>query len=312
MLNLERWAGLTAALLTTVGACRTGPGRQVDVRIESPRPPAVFIANNWNLPGSPATVHQDGDMFRAKVARGRMPVAFLDLDGNGRLDLDREPMARCRKRGDWSCGIEPARLTVHRVQRDDEDSTLAFGEVFLPPTFARDAQAELCIADQGKCTSEPSRSPYLNAGKTLLVKLCDLTNKQEAHKEFNLELRSENKVLVAARTKQPPGMNLKTELSMDEREYRLRGTTSLSIDRVVVWSAELEGGETKKIHWTSEQNPEWLVRQDKAFEVKLPARIIEACPTCVIGVQAVSDVQVGPVTISSEGVAILRRAEEGS
>jgi hypothetical protein len=275
------------------------------VRITAPRPPTLSVSSHWNLPGRAQHVRIDGKDYRATIPEGRIPLPFLDINNNGRLDLDDEPTGRCRKQPDWSCAIEPARLTVHRMQRGDHDFTVAFGEVLDPGSFTKDRHARLCLADERRCVDRPEAAPFVNVSNALMIKLCDLTDKEDSEKRYTLELRSDDKLLVTTRTKQPPPMNLRAQLTATEGGYRLTAATGLPIHRVVVWSAEIAGGETKKVHWTSEENPDLLIRRDKGFEMRLPARIIEDCPGCAIGVQAVSDLEVGPLTISSEGVALL-------
>ena len=303
ILRSPSYLALVLAIASSA-ACRAGPGRLVDVRIIAPAPSLLSSSSHWNLPGPGQQVGKKGQEYIARIPAERIPMPFLDLNKNGRLDLDQEPIARCRRTHEWTCTIEPARLTVHRLQRPDHDSTIAVGDVRLPDSFVRDPTGKLCIWGEARCSDPAISTPYADGQAIPYLKLCDLTDKRDPQAEFGLELRSGDRVLVRARVHQPPAIELQASLRLVGGEYHVTGSTSLRIDRIVVWWGELENGETRTIRWNSEERPELLVRHEKDFELRLPTGILTHCPSCALGVQAVSDVAVGPVTTSSEGLAI--------
>ena len=296
--------GVVGCLLVATSTCRRS-GTQVKVRIHSPRPPALAVSSHWNLPSSPLkSVQAEAGRYGSEIGRDQMPLPFLDLNGNGRLDIEREPTGRCRKESAWQCEIRTERISVHRVQGMGEDSTMVFGDVFNRQTLLRDTAGKLCLTDERRCVDGTQKPPYINAAPALTMKLCDLTNAQK-DKEYNIELRSGEKPIIRSRVKQPPPMDLKTRVEKTGDGFIVTGTTSLPISRVVVWSAKVEKGATKSIHWSSEQSPGLLSVRDKSFEMRLPRGVLKSCADCSMGVQVVSDLQLGATSVSSEGVEVL-------
>jgi hypothetical protein len=295
------WSGL---LLPAMVACSPASGRLVDVRIATSQPPLLSIASHWTLPGPTQEVQRDGLDYAARIPIGRFPVPFVDLNGNGRLDLDDEPVGRCEKNGGWRCVVEPARLTLHRVQRQDVDATFAIAEVFSPGSLRKDEKARLCLSDVGRCTDGPMGAPYLNSGTALTLPVCDLANVDAPGKLHDIELRSGKEIVLKARLGQPPPMSLKTKLTREREGFRVSGSGALPIHRVVVWSARYEQNQPA-ILWTSEARPDLMTRREREFEYLIPREVVIGCASCVIGVQAVSQVASGPISVSSEGSAVL-------
>jgi hypothetical protein len=306
----EKWA-VTACVLALHAACRWRPGDQIEVRITSARPPALSLSNYWHF-GSDRleSVASDGTDYRTVIPANHLPLPFLDLNRNGRLDFGREPVARCRRSENWLCQILPARLIVHRTQGIGDDSTVVFGEAFDPKSYHMDSSAVLCDVDASRCVRESMPAHYFNSAPLLAIKICDI-GKSTVRKDYGIELRSSSNVLLRSRIRQPPAMNLKTRLSVRSDGYVLTGETSLPLTRAVVWLAEMRGREIKHVQWSSEQEPDLFALNRRDFEMHMPERVIRSCPGCFLGVQAVSDIEVGPVTISSEGAALLSIPRRG-
>jgi hypothetical protein len=138
-MNRQGLYATSACILATISACRGVPGRQVDVRITSSRPPSLSTSSHWNLPSHRSQrVESDGNNHRARIPFDQLPLPYLDLNHNGSADLGIEPTGRCTRGNAWTCAILAQRLTVHRVQSADDDSTFVFGEAFKPDSFAKD------------------------------------------------------------------------------------------------------------------------------------------------------------------------------
>jgi hypothetical protein len=200
--------------------------------------------------------------------------------------------------------VEPARLTLHRVQRQDIDATFAIAEVFSPDSLRKDEKARLCLSDVGRRTDGPMGAPYLNSRTALTLPVCDLANVDAPGKLHDIELRSGKEVVLKARLGQPPPMSLKTKLTREREGFRVSASGALPIHRVVVWSARYEQNQPA-ILWTSEARPDLMTRREREFEYLMPSEVVIDCASCVIGVQAVSQVASGPISVSSEGSAVL-------
>lgn len=296
---------VAAFLSLAIEGCHADNDRLVAVQVISPKSPLVSVASHWVGAGKVLRPSLQGGSFTVSIARGQRPVPFIDVNENGRLDLGFEPTAPCEGTEPWSCRMRAVRLIVHRIQRALEDSTLVFGEAYDPISFAPDGNARLCLAGEKDCAGERIRPPYVGAPPTLMLKLCELTGKDDPSKRYDVEVRSAGGVMLAASVTQPPSMGLRAKLERHGNQFWVVGTTELVIHRVLVWIAPMVDQETKKMHWSSEAEPRLVAADRKRLRAEVPRDRLAECPDCVIGLQVVSEQTVGAVTMLSEGASVM-------
>lgn len=252
----------------------------------SPDKLRVALGRTWVLPGATISSPVSPDRsFLAPADRQALTV-FLDVDGDTKLDLLREPANHCTFDGSWRCHLFPQRVVVHGVASPNapEGSAQITFESYDPRTAEPSPWATLCDVETNTC-AEGGDLPY-EAESPGARSIADCGAQGGPARSIRVASPSIDRVVAVSSL---PSMDLEVDAHRERNgDIRLTAHTSVRADRALLWIATSNG----EIYWTSEAVEGSVMMSDTRVEMRASADDIRNCGGCWLVVQ-VASVQVG-------------------
>lgn len=224
------------------------------------------------------------------IRADRPAVAFIDVDGNGRLDPFRDPSGRCETRGERRvCSIDRERLSVHRVvngrlslagepyQVVGDQALVVFEAFDAHGNLSTDATA--CLEGAPDVCARFGGHPFVSSKiSARAIPLCDLdlvTSASPVAVRIH-GATSDRVALVVAPSRLGVNVTWKRHGSILELTARSEAT----LGQALAWI----GGAEESL-WSTEAATNALRWSAHEATIAIPLDVMESCSTCTVMVQ---------------------------
>lgn len=214
----------------------------------------VRAGMGWVLPGAPPLALKEGRFSAPPTARA--VTASYDSDGNGLIDVGREPLTHCTlgSRG-WRCLLTHKRLALLQYSEDNATLRRVHLEAFHPKSGLPDTSGDLC--ENGQC-SDPE-----NTSNVAEIDYCGTDS-------LAFESKS-SKVTTSHHVDLLAKVQVNATISKTEQDWTLRAQVNVPPSRILAQLYSKSGG----VLWNSESAERNIVDNNQ-IEIALPTQLLQA------------------------------------
>jgi hypothetical protein len=272
----------------------------------------VQLSRSW--PASTETQIVRADGVFSVPSRFGSAIAYLDVDGDGALDLYREPSTHCRRdeRTGWECRLRRTRVIAHRVlaaiamdgSPDPSDHLELIAERYLVDgTVDRAAQA--CVHGQPDLCAHVGAAALGPADSLAsAVSPCQLDDRVPRSVPISIDLGTSDGA-VTLDVPYPPSLSARVEVVRRDDSFVIEADADLTVTNAVLWYGE---SDASAVYWSTEQDPDALTVAGRRLTAVVPDSVLDHCTSCKLMLQMAHIVEGAGIGTYSEARFVIPRS----